>query len=84
MYYYNVYCNGKIKPLPKHTKALNHLKQVWQTFDGSNWDYLQSQIERVERYYINKLDSVQLDEFCTIKAAFIATFKDKLGGQDAI
>ena len=74
--------NGKIKQLPKHTKALNHLKQVWQTHNSKNWDYLQAQIERIERYYINKLNSVQLDEFRSIKSAFMATYKDKLGGDD--
>ena len=71
-----------MKQLSKHTKALNQLVQVWQTHNGSNWDYLQSQIERIEKFYISRLNSVQLDEFRSIKSAFMATYKDKLRGDN--
>lgn len=78
--FFDTYCDGRIKLLPKHTKAINHLKQVWRTHNGSNWDYLQSQIERIEKFYLYKLSLNQKREFNAIKSAFMATYKDKLGG----
>ena len=71
-----------MKQLSKHTKALNHLKQVWQTSDNTNWDYLLSQIERIEKKYIHKLNTTQLREFNVIKSAYTATFSDKVGGKN--
>ena len=68
-----------MKQLSKHTKALNHLKQVWQTSDNTNWDYLLSQIERIEKKYIHKLNTTQLREFNVIKSAYTATFDKKEG-----
>jgi len=71
-----------MKQLSKHTKALNHLKQVWQTSDSSNWDYLLSQIKRIESKYIHRLNTTQLREFNVIKSAYNATFSDKVRGEN--